>query len=414
MERSHKVILVGGARPNFPKLAPLLRALAGLPAAVRPRVVTVHTGQHYDELLSRVFFRQLGMPRADHHLGAGSGTHAQQSAAVLAAFERVLQQERPSLVVVVGDVNSTMAAALAAVKLHVPVAHVEAGLRSFDRTMPEEINRVVTDHLADLLFTHCADANDNLRREGIAAAKVHYAGNVMIDSLRAGLAAARRRPLLGRLGLERAGTVRPYALATLHRPANVDDRAALSGIVAALAGIAKEMPVLWPAHPRAQASLKRFGLLRRLCHTKITRSDIGPDGLYLMDPLGYLDFIKAEMCAACVFTDSGGVQEETTWLGVPCFTVRPGTERPVTIALGTNRMAGVSTASILRAWRAWRKRHAPAPARSPGALARCRIPGWDGRAAQRIAAAIARYLDKDSAPSRHSRVVGGPFTRSMP
>ncbi|MRR10122.1 UDP-N-acetyl glucosamine 2-epimerase, partial [bacterium] len=278
-----------------------------------------------------------------------------------------------------------------------------AGLRSGDRSMPEEINRVVTDHLADLLFTHCADAGDNLKREGITGAKVVFSGNVMIDSLKHHLAAARRRPLLKRLGLERNGVVRPYALATLHRPANVDDGQALSGIVAALAAIARELPVLWPAHPRSQASLKRFGLLRRFRSVEISKSEIGPNGLFLMDPLGYLEFIKAEADAACVFTDSGGVQEETSYLGVPCFTIRPNTERPVTIALGTNRLAGVSAASILGAWRTWRRRQALAPARPPRAPARCRIPGWDGRAAQRIAAAIVHFLGKNQRPSGHSR-----------
>ncbi len=387
-----KVIIVAGARPNFPKVAPLVRALRALPPGRRPQVVTVHTGQHYDALMSRVFLRELGMPGPDHCLGAGSGSHAAQTAAVLEAFERVLFRERPDLVVVVGDVNSTLAGALAAAKLGIPVAHVEAGLRSRDRSMPEEINRIATDHLSGLLFTHCADADRNLRREGIAGAKVVFAGNVMIDSLRTGLAKARRRPVLRRLGLERGGTVRPYALATLHRPANVDDRAALAGILSALADIAQELPVLWPAHPRSLASLERFGSLGRFVRIGHDGSKIRAAGLHLMPPMGYLDFIRAESCAACVFTDSGGVQEETTYLGVPCFTVRTNTERPVTIAHGTNRLAGTDRAQILGAWRAWR-RGATLGATSAGRpAAPCRIPRWDGRAAQRMAAAIAGFL----------------------
>jgi UDP-N-acetylglucosamine 2-epimerase (non-hydrolysing) len=392
MRHTPTVIVVSGARPNFPKAAPLIRALRALPAAFRPRVVTVHTGQHYDELLSRVFFEQLGMPKPDHSLGAGSGSHAVQTAAVLEAFERVLFREKPELVVVVGDVNSTLACALAAVKLGIPVAHVEAGLRSRDRSMPEEHNRIVTDHLSGLLFTHCAGAGENLIREGISRSKIFFTGNVMVDSLVSGLDAARKRPLLRRLGLERDGAARPYALATLHRPANVDDGKTLAGIVAALAGIARELPVLWPAHPRARANIERYGLGPAFTNMENPKPAIGPSGLYLIDPLGYLDFIRAEMLAACVFTDSGGVQEETSFLGVPCFTVRGNTERPVTVSLGTNRLAGTSTASIREAWRAFRREQPLAPVRASGRRAGRRIPKWDGQAAGRIAAVIGRVL----------------------
>lgn len=395
MKRSHTVIIVSGARPNFPKVAPLIAAFRGLPARRRPAVVHVHTGQHYDFKLSQVFFDELRMPRPDHCLGVGSGGRGDQISAVMAAFEPVLKQERPALVVVVGDVNSTLACALAAARLLVPVAHVEAGLRSRDWSMPEEANRVLTDQLSGLLFTHCADAGENLRREGIAGANVVLAGNVMIDSLKASLDAARRRPLLGMLDLERDGAVRPYALATLHRPANVDDRQAFAGIIGALERVARELPVLYPAHPRSLANLRRFGLLGRFRRIALPTARVGATGLHLIEPLGYLDFIRAEMAAACVFTDSGGVQEETSYLGVPCLTVRRNTERPVTIELGTNRMAGVSTASILRAWRAWRRGNELAPARAVRRIARCRIPKWDGRAAERIAAGIATYLQKD-------------------
>lgn len=398
MKVAKTVIVVSGARPNFPKVAPLIRALRALPGRVRPRVVTVHTGQHYDYRMSQVFFEQLGMPKPDHFMGAGSGSHAAQTAAVLGSFEKVLFLEKPALVVVVGDVNSTLACALAAAKLGIPVAHVEAGLRSRDRSMPEEHNRVVTDHLSDLLFTHCAEAGENLVREGVPLSKIVFAGNVMIDSLTAGLDAARKRPLLRRLGLEREGMVRPYALLTLHRPSNVDDQTTFAGIVGALGRIAKDMPVLYPAHPRSRASIERFGLCQAFIQMQDSTSAIWPNGLYLMEPLGYLDFIRAEMLAACVFTDSGGVQEETSFLGVPCFTIRGNTERPVTVSLGTNRLAGTSRSSILKAWRVFRGSHTLAPVRASGRRANRRIPKWDGKAAGRIAAVIARFIHRRKYP----------------
>ncbi|MDI6740691.1 MAG: UDP-N-acetyl glucosamine 2-epimerase [Candidatus Edwardsbacteria bacterium] len=411
MKRIPTVLVVSGARPNFPKVAPVIRALRALPRAVRPRVVTVHTGQHYDYRMSQVFFEHLGMPRPDYFLGAGSGSHAAQTAAVMEGFEKVLFREKPDLVVVAGDVNSTLAGALDAVKLGIPVAHIEAGLRSRDRAMPEEVNRIVTDHLSDLLFTHCREAGENLINEGIARSKIFFTGNVMIDSLLAGLDAARRRPLLERLGLKRGGGVKPYALVTLHRPSNVDDETTFAGIVSALAEIAKELPVLYPAHPRARANIEQFNLrsaFTKFGHGSIARPgaeltasgkwEIGPNGLYLTAPLGYLDFIKAEMHAACVFTDSGGVQEETSFLGVPCFTIRVNTERPITITQGSNRLAGTTRAAILKAWRAFRKDRDLTAVPARRRLARSRPPKWDGRAANRIAGIIARALRQYGKP----------------
>ncbi len=383
MKRSHKIIIVSGARPNFPKVAPVIAAFNGLPARQRPKVVHVHTGQHYDFMLSQVFFEELRMPRPRYFLNAGSGSHGQQTAAVMTAVEPVLVKERPGLVLVVGDVNSTLACALAAAKLGIPVAHVEAGLRSGDRSMPEEINRVLTDQLAGLLFTPSRDADVNLIQEGRPKKSIHFVGNVMIDSLRAQLPRATQRPLLRELGLERGGAVRPYALVTLHRPSNVDDRAAFTGIIRALGQIARELPVLYPAHPRAMKAVRKLGLRGAFSHIRNAKSIIGPNGLYLMEPLGYLDFIRAEMAAACVLTDSGGVQEETSYLNVPCLTIRDNTERPVTVSLGTNTIAGTSYPSIIRAWRASRGRRTK-QRRVP--------PRWDGQTAQRIARVVMEFL----------------------
>ena len=390
------IIIVSGARPNFPKVAPIIAAISRLPVPRRPRVVHVHTGQHYDFMLSQVFFDELRIPKPDHFLAAGSGSHAVQTAAVMAAFERVLLAVKPAMVVVVGDVNSTLACALTAAKLGIAVAHVEAGLRSGDQSMPEEINRVLTDQLADLLFTPSHDAGVNLVQEGRPKKSIRFAGNVMIDSLQAQLPLAMQRPLLRDLGLERSGAVRPYALVTLHRPSNVDDQATFTGIIRALQQIARGLPVLYPAHPRARASIKQFGLRQVFTQIQSPQPAIGPNGLYLMDLLGYLDFIRAEMGAACVRTDSGGVQEETSYLGVPCLTIRANTERPVTISLGTNRLAGVSTASILKAWRAFRKQQTPSLSVGSPKIPRCRIPRWDGHAAPRIAEAIVRFLHKQT------------------
>ncbi len=320
-----KVILVAGARPNFMKVAPILKRLRAHPADFLP--VFVHTGQHYDADMSEVFLADLGLPQPDYYLGVGSGSHAEQTAGVMKAFEQVALAERPDLVIVVGDVNSTLAAALVAAKLCVPVAHVEAGLRSFDRSMPEEINRILTDHLCDLLFTTCEDANTNLRAEGIPEDKIHFVGNTMVESLLTWRAQAERSTIGRRLGVEPGH----YCLVTLHRPSNVDEPERLKGLFRALQRIAAQIPVVFPAHPRTQNRLREFGLWQ-------PGAEVGQ--LMILDPLGYIDFLWLESHARLVVTDSGGVQEETTILGVPCLTVRENTERPITIAMGTNVLVG--------------------------------------------------------------------------
>ncbi len=345
------------------KIAPLMRELASRPERFQARLV--HTGQHYDPAMSEVFFQELDIPPPDVHLGAGSGSHAQQTARIMQEFEKVLLAERPDWVVVVGDVNSTLACAVVAAKMSppVPVAHVEAGLRSRDRTMPEEINRIVTDALSDLLFTTSADADRNLRAEGIGRRRIHRVGNVMIDTLRRLAGRARSSDVRRRLGLDEA----PFALLTLHRPSNVDDEASLRGIFSALQTIAREVPILFPAHPRTVKMMESFGL---------SAGEAGPGAMRIVEPLGYVDFLHLQMHARLVLTDSGGIQEETSILGVPCLTLRQNTERPVTVTHGTNRLVGSDPERIVaaarRALRARPRRRAP-------------IPLWDGRAARRIA-----------------------------
>jgi UDP-N-acetylglucosamine 2-epimerase (non-hydrolysing) len=361
-----KVINVVGARPNFMKVAPLVEAMGRRAHAFAPLVV--HTGQHYDELMSDAFFRDLGLPEPQVHLGVGSGSHAQQTAAVMRLFEPVVERERPDWVLVVGDVNSTLACALVCAKLCVPVAHVEAGLRSRDRTMPEEINRVLTDQIADLLLTPSADADRNLLAEGIPLERIRLVGNVMIDSLFKHLALSKRSRAREELGVSGGD----YAVVTLHRPSNVDDARVLRGIVNALAEISARLPVVFPAHPRTRNRLSEFGLLEAVSRAP---------NLRLVEPLGYLDFLRLYSGAALVLTDSGGVQEETTALGIPCLTLRENTERPVTVEAGTNRVVGRDPARILREADAAlaRRRDGPAP-RVP--------PLWDGKTADRILDAL--------------------------
>jgi UDP-N-acetylglucosamine 2-epimerase (non-hydrolysing) len=347
-----RILCVAGARPNFMKIKPVLDALEsrGVDA------ILCHTGQHYDPLMSDVFFSELGIRRPDHHLEVGSGSHAEQTAGVMTAFESLVTAVSPDVVVVVGDVNSTMAAAVVAAKAGVLVAHVEAGLRSRDWSMPEEINRVVTDRVSDYLFAPSADAVDNLVREGYRSDQIHLVGNVMVDTLLANLERARARPILADLGL----TARKYGLVTLHRPANVDAPEVLAGITAALAEVAAECPLLFPVHPRARDAVEAGGV---------------PDGVRVIDPLGYLDFIALEAEAALVLTDSGGVQEETTVLGVPCLTLRDNTERPITVDEGTNTVVGTDPKRIVVTARD-----------ALGAAPHGRRPAlWDGKAAARIA-----------------------------
>jgi UDP-N-acetylglucosamine 2-epimerase (non-hydrolysing) len=348
-----RLMYVIGARPNFVKMAPVVAALRErMPDSAH---VLVHTGQHYDKAMSEVFLTDLGVPDPDHMLGVGSGSHAVQTARVMERIETVMLDERPDLVIVPGDVNSTLAATLVAAKLGIGLAHLEAGLRSFDRTMPEEINRIVADEFADLLFIHSDEGVDNLRAEGIADERMHFVGNTMIDSLVA--VEDRWRPLevSRRAGLERGS----YLLVTLHRPALVDGPL-LHEAMARIEVLARTMPVLFAVHPRTR---------------KMLGADTTIPGVHLMDPVGYLEFLSLEADAAAVLTDSGGVQEETTFLGVPCFTLRDNTERPVTIRAGTNTLIGLDPSRIDDILPAL---ESPRPALDPPR-------GWDGKAAERIA-----------------------------
>lgn len=346
------ILHVVGARPNFMKAAPVLRALR----ETGTRQTLVHTGQHYDVNMSDSFFRELGMPEPDVNLSVGSGSHAKQTAEIMVRFEAVVTKHRPDLVLVYGDVNSTVAAALVSSKLSIRLGHVEAGLRSFDRSMPEEINRVVTDQLSDVLFTPSADADENLRREGVGAEKICFVGNVMIDTLIQFL------PIAQEIKNDIPGS---YALVTLHRPANVDDPQMLQRILRALAVIHRDLPVIFPAHPRTRQAIREFGL--------------SADGVQIREPLSYLEFLALQCRATLVITDSGGIQEETTYLGIPCLTVRPSTERPVTVEIGTNTLVRddmeqlkTETMNILLGKR--KKGRVP--------------PLWDGHASERIAALV--------------------------
>lgn len=354
------VIYVAGARPNFVKVAPLLRSATV--AAFRP--VLVHTGQHYDFRLSGVFFDQLGIPNPEVHLDVGSSTHGVQTGRVMAAFEEFVlaRADRPRGIVVVGDVNSTMAAALVGVKLGIPVAHIEAGLRSFDRAMPEEINRLVTDAVSDLLLVSEPAGLENLGREGVPSERTHFVGNVMIDTLVHQLPAARALGMAIRLGVEPGN----YAVVTLHRPSNVDDPSRFAGLVTLLERLARELPVVFPLHPRTAARLRDHGLYERL--TSIA-------GLQAIEPLGYREFLGLVADTRIVVTDSGGVQEETTFLGVPCVTLRTSTERPVTVTQGTNVLVGED---LEEGWKVIEDKIRAQRGLPPT------IDGWDGVAAERI------------------------------
>lgn len=359
-----RVLHVVGARPNFMKVAPVMRAIAARGDRFRQRLV--HTGQHYDDSMSQVFFDELGIAAPDDNLEVGSGSHAAQTAEIMLRFEPVIQAFRPDWLVVVGDVNSTMAATLVASKIGVRTAHVEAGLRSFDRGMPEEINRLVTDALADLLLTPSPDADENLRREGVPAARIRRVGNVMIDTLAANLERARSREAPGRLGVE----PRRYVYVTLHRPSNVDARESLAAIVECLLDVSRRAPVVFPVHPRTRKRLGEFGLLETL---------VAEGRVKLVEPVGYLDSVGLAEAAACVLTDSGGLQEETTFLRVPCLTLRPNTERPVTISEGSNRL---TTLARLRA-----DLEDAIARRESGATPPCPAL-WDGKASERVADAL--------------------------
>ncbi len=360
---------VVGARPNFVKAAPVIRACSESGAF---RCSLIHTGQHYDRSLSDAFFNDLELPEPDLHLEAGSGSHAAQTGQIMQRLEPLLETDRTDCLVVFGDVNSTLAAALTAAKLGVPIAHVEAGLRSFDSTMPEEINRRVTDCLSALLFTTEESANQNLEREGVAPARVHYVGNTMVDSLLRHLepARARRPQLADRIPITR----QTYGVLTLHRPANVDDQATLTGLWRALEALSARLPIVFPVHPRTRRQLVDSGLAA-------ATSD---DRLVCCDPLPYLEFLALMDGARLVLTDSGGIQEETTVLGVPCLTLRSNTERPVTVSRGTNRLVGSDPAVMLPA--AITAVERPLPEKPPPP------PLWDGRAATRIASVLVDRL----------------------
>lgn len=349
-----RVVCVAGARPNFMKIKPVLAALEHR----QVDTLLVHTGQHYDQAMSGSFFDDLGLRQPDRHLGVGSGSHAEQTARVMVAFEGAVTEWEPDVVVVVGDVNSTLACALVAAKAGSLVAHVEAGLRSRDWTMPEEVNRVVTDRVSDYLFAPSDDAVEHLEAEGYRADQIHLVGNVMVDSLLSNIQRARQRPVRDQLGLPDS-----FGLVTLHRPANVDDPAQLRGLLDALGRVAASLPLVFPCHPRTHEHVRAVGV---------------PPGIDLVEPLGYLDFLALEDAATLVLTDSGGVQEETTALGVPCLTLRDNTERPITVREGTNQVVGRSPERIVAA--ATRVLADPPPPRAPAL--------WDGRAAERIAEVI--------------------------
>jgi UDP-N-acetylglucosamine 2-epimerase (non-hydrolysing) len=416
--RTVKILTVVGARPNFMKAAPIIAAIRDhnerLGASLHPEAsrdshivlqnVLIHTGQHYDEAMSDRFFSDLNIPKPDVHLGVGSGSHAAQTAEIMKRFEEVLLREKPDLLIVVGDVNSTLACALVASKISYDangsralIAHVEAGLRSFDRGMPEEINRILTDHVADLLFVTEESGLRNLREEGISERKIHFVGNTMIDSLLAFKGKADGSSILDTMGLRdcgsnqgsASGAVR-YALLTLHRPSNVDQRATFLNILEGLEELSNSCPVIFPAHPRTQKRIAEFGFERFFsaengCRGKENSHPADANGrIRMVEPLGYLDFMCLMQHAAVVVTDSGGIQEETTCLGIPCVTVRENTERPITVQVGTNILAGTSKEGIRRAARQQLESKA----------AHAVPEGWDGKSAQRILDVICKVIEK--------------------
>jgi UDP-N-acetylglucosamine 2-epimerase (non-hydrolysing) len=391
-----RILLVAGARPNFMKIAPVIETLRKYNrlqqrGSKRIGYRLVHTGQHYDTEMSGSFFRDLGIPSPDIYLGIGSGSHAEQAGRIMIEFEKICRRERPDLVMVVGDVNSTVACALVAAKLSIAVAHIEAGLRSFDRTMPEEINRLMTDQISDILFTSCEDANKNLIQEGIPKERIHFVGNVMIDTLLGHLEISNKSDIVRRLGLTNGTVTKKYALLTLHRPANVDKPHMLRGIFDALNEIASEIPIVFPVHPRTLKRLQEFKIKELINYVDLGAAILSASyfdrqrpRVLAIPPLSYLDFLCLMARAVFVLTDSGGIQEETTILGVPCLTLRNNTERPVTVREGTNCLVGNNPLRIKKnARRALRR----------GAR-RTNIPKyWDGKAAKRIVKTIANSLE---------------------
>jgi len=372
-----KIFNVVGARPNMMKMAPIMAEMRSH-SELNP--VLVHTGQHYDFAMSQVFLEQLKLGEPDYNLQVGSGTHHAQTAEVMRRFGELVQADRPDLIVVAGDVNSTMACALVGAKELIPVAHVESGLRSFDRTMPEEINRVVTDSVSDILFTTESSAAENLLHEGIDPNKIHFVGNAMIDSLIFALDTARKSTLRERLGVQQGG----YIVLTLHRPANVDDPVRLPAALEAIAKISEDLPVIFPIHPRTAARATELGIAGM--HAWDGTQTVAANGVWTMPPASYIDFLGLVDSAAMVVTDSGGIQEETTYLGVPCLTFRDNTERPVTVTEGTNRLIGTDPENLLREARLTLSQSLQ--------RAKCYTPPnlWDGHASERIVAIIRNYL----------------------
>ena len=376
-----RILSVVGARPNFMKIAPVVSELRRF-SEVSHRLV--HTGQHYDDKLSGTFFEELGLPEPDLNLQVGSGSHTWQTAEVMKRLEPVLQEFRPDLVFVVGDVNSTLAATLTAVKLGIPVAHIEAGLRSFDLTMPEEINRKVTDTISELLFVTEQSGVDNLKAEGVSEDRIFLVGNVMIDTLLQHRAIASKSQVLEKLGVKNGEHVRPYGVLTLHRPSNVDQPETLEPLLQAISELAKEIPVFFPIHPRTMTRVRDLNLGRYFGGS----SNGSPTGLQALDPLGYLDFLCLMDHSRLVLTDSGGIQEETTALGVPCLTLRNNTERPATVEHGSNQIIGVNPARIVSAGRQILRK---------GSRSSRRPPLWDGQAARRIVQVVLRDRFRGSA-----------------
>ena len=389
-----KIINVVGARPNFMKIAPIIRAVKKHNDTIHLSrsdcseldAILVHTGQHYDYEMSKVFFEDLDLPKPDIYLNVGSGTHAEQTGRVMIEFEKILSKEKPDLVIVVGDVNSTLACALASVKLHIPVAHVEAGLRSFDRAMPEEINRLLTDAVSDFLFTPSPDADENLKREGIWEEKIFLVGDVMVDSLFYNLDRAQKSNILVELGLQEPNStdesqmLTDYAVLTLHRPSNVDDHKALLDIIKALKRISNEIPIIFPIHPRTRKQIELLGFKDYFVDLTNNESRITNNAICLLDPLGYLDFLKLIRYSKFIMTDSGGIQEETTVLGIPCLTLRDTTERPITITQGTNILVHNDTERII----------AEALKILNGDVKKSHCPElWDGKTAERVVKVIA-------------------------
>jgi UDP-N-acetylglucosamine 2-epimerase (non-hydrolysing) len=366
----YKIFLIVGARPNFMKIAPLFRCLQNKEKQFDTKIV--HTGQHYDYEMSQVFFEQLGMVEPDYFLDVGSGSHAVQTARVMVKFEKLVGENRPDLVVVVGDVNSTLAASIVCAKCGIPLAHIEAGLRSFDRAMPEEINRVLTDRIADLLFASEPSGVKNLINEGAAEKKIHLCGNLMIDSLAYHLPQIKQNDIIEKMGLKG----QEFGLVTLHRPSNVDNKETLAHVLKILRKAASRGNVVWPLHPRTAANMKSFGL---------EKDFRGIDNLIIVDPLGYFEFMNLMMNSAYLLTDSGGIQEETTWLGVPCITLRENTERPLTVDEGTNRITGLDITAIINALE-WAANFDPSSYTPPEL--------WDGKAASRVVNVLEDFLEQ--------------------